>query len=555
MDTFKPKILALFKKGYSKKQFLQDIKAGFIVAIIALPLSIALAIASGVRPENGLYSAIIGGFMVSLLSGSRIQIGGITAATVMTVCTIIEKYGMTGLAVASVMAGIFLIIMGLLKFGSLLRFIPITITTGFTTGIAIGIFTSQIKEFFGLTVEKMPIRILSKWGACLSAYKTVTWTAVAVGVVSILILVIMPKITEKIPNTLVMIVVMTVAVNVLNIPVNTVKSVYGELPAHFPALTIPQFSFDMIQELMAPSLTLAILVAIVSLLSCVVTDGMIGEKHASNTELVAEGVANIFCGFFGAVPVAGAVARSSNSVKNGGRTPVAGLVHSVIVLVMLLVLMPLVGYIPMPSLSALLMVVAYNMINWHEIFYTIKHAPKSDAAVLIATIAMAVFVDLMAAVEIGLLLASVLFMKRMADVTEVQSWTYIDENDDSVDADNINLKVVPKNTFVFEINGPMFFGAADKVMRMVIDTSNDVLIIRMRGVPAMDATALRSLRQVHEQCVKNNIRLIFSHVNEQPMKMMEKAGFVQEMGEENFCACIDDALELAEKTVNALHKK
>lgn len=541
-EVLRPKLISTLKK-YNAEKLLKDIKAGFIVAIIALPLSIALAIASGVRPENGLYSAIIGGFFVSLLSGSRVQIGGITAATVMTVCTIIEKYGMTGLAIASVMAGIILVIMGLFRLGSLLKFIPITITTGFTAGIAIGIFTSQIKEFFGLTVEKMPIRIVEKWVVCLKAYPTVNITAIIVGVISILILVIVPKITSKIPNALVMIVIMTVAVNVLHIDVNTVNSVYGELPAKFPPLVVPTVTFDMIHDLLGPSMTLALLVAIVSLLSCVVTDGMIGKRHDSNMELIAEGIANIFCGLFAAVPVAGAVARSSNSIKNGGKSPIVGIVHSVVVLLMLLVCMPLVGFIPMPSLSALLMVVAYNMINWEEISYALKNAPKSDAIVLFVTIVVSVVIDLMAAVEIGLLLTALLFMKRMADVTTVESWKYIDEDDDP---DSIDLKVVPKYTQVYEICGPMFFAASDKISYIKPNEKCHYLILRMRSVSAIDATAMHRLETLLSSCKRHKITMILSHVNEQPMSIMEKAGFIDKVGKDNFCVHIDDALQRAQ---------
>lgn len=540
-EKLQPTLIKSLKK-YNMQKLMKDIGAGVIVAIIALPLSIALAIASGVRPENGLYSAIIGGFFVSLLSGSRVQIGGITAATVLTVSTIIGKYGMPGLAIASIMAGIILIIMGLCRLGGLLKYIPITITTGFTAGIAVGIFTSQIKEFFGLTVENMPIRILSKWGACIKAFPTFSVWAIAVGVVSIVILVLIPKISERIPNSLVMLVVMTVLVKVLNIPVNTVASVYGELPAEFPKFQIPAITFDMISDLFGPALTLAILVAIVSLLSCVVTDGMIGKRHNSNMELIAEGVANIFCGFFGAVPVAGAVARSSNSVKVGGKSQVVGIIHSIIVCGMLLLLMPLVGYIPMPSLSAFLMVVAFNMINWDEIHYTLRHAPKSDAIVLFATVFMAVVIDLMAAIEVGLLLSALLFMKRMADVTTVQSWKYVDEDDDP---DSIDLKIVPKHTQVFEICGPMFFAASDKLLRISPNEKCKCLIIRMRSVSAIDATAMHRLEYLLENCKKQKITMILSHVNEQPMSIMKKAGFDLQLGEENFCAHIDEALEKA----------
>lgn len=530
-------------KTYNMQKFVKDLGAGFIVAIIALPLSIALAIASGVRPENGLYSAIIGGVFVSLFSGSKVQIGGITAATVMTVCTIINRHGMAGLATASIMAGIFLLIMGACRLGSLLKYIPITITTGFTAGIAIGIFTSQIKEFFGLTIETMPIYVIEKWIACFRNFKSFSWYALTIGFISVVILIIIPRISERIPAALVMIIIMTSIVKLLKIPVNTVGSVYGDLPSQLPSLVLPPFSLNMIIDLFAPSLTLALLIAIVSLLSCVVTDGMIGERHNSNTELIAQGIANIFCGFFQAVPVAGAVARSSYSIKSGGRSQVVGIVHSVIVLGMLLLLMPLVSFIPMPSLSAMLMVVAYNMINWKEIRYAIIHAPKSDAIVLISTISIAFLVDLMAAIEVGILITALLFMKRMAEVTTVQGWKYIEE--DEVE-ENLSLKVIPKNIQIYEIYGPMFFAASDKILSIKPKEENDFLIIRMRGVVSIDATAMHRLEQIYENCKKVHVSLLLAHVNEQPLSIMKKAKFDEKIGEDNFCAHLDDALLRAE---------
>lgn len=552
MGNLSPTLIGSLKK-YNAEKFFKDLKAGFLVSVIALPLSIALAIASGVRPENGLYSAIVGGLFVSLFSGSRVQIGGITAATVMTVCTIIDRYGIVGLCTASIMAGIFLIIMGFCKLGSMLKYIPITITTGFTAGIAAGIFTSQIKEFLGLSVTGMPIRILDKWVACGKAISTFQPLSILVGLISVILLVVIPKITSKVPPQLAMLFLMTSVVYLFRIPVATVGSAYGSLSPSLPQIAFPAFSMDMIEELLAPSLTLALLIAIVSLLSCVVTDGLIGKRHNSNMELIAQGIANIFCGLFQAVPVAGAVARSTVSVKNGGKSQVAGIVHSFFVLLMLLFLTPLISYLPMPSLAAMLMVVAWRMVNWQEIVYTVKHAPKSDAFVLFITIAVAVIIDLMAAIEIGLLMTAFLFMKRMAEVSHVNRWidekgaeeVNDEENDDENDSDNMELKTVPEGTIVYEIWGPMFFAASDKLSAIRPEAKDKCLILRMRSVTAMDATAMHRFEQLYEKCRRYRITMILSHVNEQPMSVMVKACFHDKIGSENICHHIDDALARA----------
>lgn len=554
MDEFRPSIIKSLKK-YNKKSFRKDVFAGLMVAIIALPLSIALAISSGASPEQGLYSAIIGGLAVSLLSGSRVQVGGVTAATAITISTIIGKYGLTGLAVASVMAGFMLIIMGIFRFGSLLKYIPVTITTGFTVGIGFGIFTSQIKDFLGLSIESMPITIVEKWSAYAKAIHTFDITACIFGIASILFLIIWTKLFKKIPSSLAMISVMTIIAWIFKIPVQTIKSSYGELSSKLPTFRIPKFDYVMIQELFSLSLTLAILIAIVSLLSCVVTDGLTGKRHNSNMELVAQGAANILCGLFGALPVAGAVARSTISIRSGGKSQVAGIVHSVIICGILLFLMPIVEYIPMASLSALLIVVSYNMINWKEIHYAIKHAPKADAIVLFVTMCLAIFVNLMTAVQFGLLLAALLFMKRMANVTTVHGWRFLNEENENdekektqyFDFENIDLKVIPKNTQVYELCGPLFFAASDKIRNIAPNAKSNCLILRMRSVNFIDVTAMHRLEHLLEECKKHNITLVLSHVNEQPMSIIRKSGFLAQIGEENICKHIDEALLRAEQ--------
>lgn len=529
------------------QQFGKDVFAGGLVAVIAFPLSVALAIASGMSPERGLYSAVVGGFFVSLFGGSRVNIGGATAATVMTVFTIVEEFGLAGLAIASIMAGIFLIVMGLLRFGALLKYIPRTITLGFTAGIAMGIFSGQLKGFFGFDMGAVPVKVVDKFIAYAGVMHTAALPAVAIGGLAMAILILLPRVTGKIPGSLAAILITTPLAAVTGMDVETIRSVYGELPSHFPGFSVPEISWTMVENLIPSSVTLAILIAIVSLLACVVTDGLTGERHDSNQELIAEGIANIFCGFCGAVPVAGAVARASNSVKSGGRTPVAGMVHSAVVLMILLFLMPLAGYIPIPALSAILIMVAYNMSNWREFVYIAKHAPKSDFAVLAGTFVSGILVDLLFAVEMGVLISAFLFLRRMSDVTHVRGWEYLPEEAASGDGDSesLSLRVVPKHTLVYEIEGPIFFATVDELMRIVAGANTKVIILRMRSVPTIDFTALQSMEKFYDRCKKQHITLIFSHTNPYPYSVMEKAGFVEKVGEDYFCANIDEALELA----------
>ena len=543
MEKLKPKLFSVMKT-YTKEQFVKDVVAGIIVAIIALPLSIALALASGVTPEQGIYTAIFAGFVISFLGGSRVQIAGPTAAFATIVAGIVATNGMEGLIVATVLAGVFLILMGFFRFGSLIKFIPFTITTGFTSGIAVTIFVGQIKDFLGLTVvtDEPLIETMEKLEAVVRFMPTINWQAVVVGVVCMVILIGWPRIEKKIPPSLIAVLVSIAMVKGLGMNVNTIGDLY-EISNKLPAPQMPAFSFDLVKRVLPDAFTIAILAAIESLLSCVVSDSMVNSKHRSNMELVAQGAGNIASALFGGIPATGAIARTAANVKNGGRTPIAGMVHSVTLLLILVVLMPYATLIPMPTIAAILFMVAYNMSEWREFVHLLKTAPKSDIMVLVLTFILTVVFDLVVAIEFGMILAALLFMKRMSDVTEVEGWTYVDPEDDP---DNIGLKAVPKDTFVYEISGPMFFGAADKILKISLDATHTCIILRMRSVNAIDATAMHSLEQLQEKCVKKKIKLILSHVNEQPMRIMEKAGFVEKIGKEYFCEHIDDALAKAE---------
>ena len=552
MKIYKPAILDSLK-GYNKDQLIKDVVAGIIVAIIAFPLSVALAISSGMRPEQGLYTAIVGGVSVALFGGSRVQIGGATAATVMTVFSIIGEYGFEGLAVATILAGLILIIMGLCRVGALLPYIPYSITLAFTAAIGVGIFTGQLKEFFGMKIASLPVKNLSRIVTYAEHIGTVNWQALLVGVIALVILIVWPKINAVIPNSLVAILVTTPMVLLLKMDVNTIQSVYGQLPSNFPKLTVPGFGLELVEAVLPSAVTLAILVAIVSLLSCVVTDGLTGIRHDSNSELIGQGVANIVCGLFGAVPIAGAVARSSVSVKNGGKTPIVGVVHSAVVLVILLVMMPLAGFIPMPTLAAILILVAYNMSNVPAITSLLFKAPKTDAIIFLATFCTGIFVDLMTAIEVGVIITACLFMKRMAEVTSVSGWRYVEDADSIGELTDTKMKgdlaKVPAHTLVYEINGPMFFAASDELLNIRAKDDTMVLIIRMRSVPALDITALNTLRKIYKECEEKGIFLIFSHVLDQPYKTMKKNGFVEAIGDEHFVAKIQDALSLADEKI------
>ena len=541
LNYIKPKLFTTLK-GYTGEQFVKDIISGIIVAIIAMPLSIALAIASGVNPEQGLYTAVVAGFFISFLGGSRVQIGGPTAAFVVIIYGIIAQYGMSGLTVATIMAGLILIIMGLLRFGNLIKFIPKTITVGFTLGIAIGIVTGQIKDFFGLQMGAVPAEFMDKIIAFAGNFHTLSLATLLIGVLALLIQIFWPYLSKKIPGSMVAIIITTVIVSLGKLPVKTIGDLYT-IKAGLPTFTVPDISFDLIHQMISPAFTIAILAAIESLLSCVVSDGMIGGHHRSNAELVGQGVGNIMSALFGGIPATGAIARTAANVKNGGRTPVAGMVHAVTLLLILLFLMPYASLIPMSTLAAILIMVGYNMSGWKTVVRMVRKAPKSDTAVLFITLILTVFFDLVVAIEFGMILASFLFLKRMADVAGIRHWVERPDLDEI--SENTDLKKVPKNAIVYEIFGALFFGDANDFLNVVDEKGKNVLIFRMRNVPAMDISGLEALEEALEICHKRGMTLVLSHVNKQPMKVMEKAGFIEKIGRENLCENIDKALERA----------
>ena len=545
-EKLKPKLFSVMKT-YTKEQFIKDIVAGIIVAIIALPLSIALALASGVSPEQGIYTAIIAGFLISFFGGSRVQIAGPTAAFATIVAGIVAKNGMDGLIVATLIAGALLIIMGLCRLGILIKFIPYTITTGFTAGIAVTIVIGQLKDFMGLTYAEgtVTIETIEKVKAIAEFISTINWMAVLVGVVSLAILIIWPFISKKIPGSLIAVIGGILMVKLLNLPVNTIGDLYT-INSSLPSFHLPHITLSVIRAEFTDGLTIAILAAIESLLSCVVADSMINSRHRSNMELVAQGIGNVGSALFGGIPATGAIARTAANIKNGGRTPIAGMVHSITLVLVLIVLMPYAALIPMPTIAAILFMVAYNMCGWRTFVHLCKTSPKSDIFVLVMTFGLTVVFDLVMAIEFGMLAACVLFMKRMSDEAEVRGWKYFDDDNDP---DAIDLRSVPQQVRVYEISGPMFFGAADRITEITLKDFTKVLVIRMRGVPALDATAMHSLENLLEKCQKSNVELVFSHVNEQPYHTMEKDGFIEKVGADHFCAHIDDALAFATKLI------
>lgn len=547
MHELKPKLFDVMK-GYSKEQLIKDIISGIIVAIIALPLSIALAIASGVGPEQGLYTAIIAGFFISFFGGSRVQIGGPTAAFVVIIYGIVANYGTDGLIVATILAGIILVIMGICHFGSLIKYIPYTITTGFTCGIAVTLFVGQLKDFFGMEMESVPSEFLEKVIAYAKNIHSINLTATLIGLAAVAIMLLWTKITDKIPGSLVAIVVTTAIAYFAKLPVNTIGSVYGQLNSAFPAFHVPSITIELVQQMISPAFTIAVLAAIESLLSAVVADGMIGDTHKSNAELIGQGLGNIFSGLFGGIPATGAIARTAANVRNGGRTPIAGITHCITLTIILLVLMPLAALIPMTTLAAVLLVVAANMADWSSFFRLCKSAPKSDIIVLVITFFLTVFFDLVVAIEIGVVLAALLFMKRMAETADIKAWKYTD-SPDITPGEAEKLRKIPHSISVFEICGPMFFAAADQLLGINSDHRTKAVVIRMRSVPAIDASAMKCLHELAERAKKKNIHLIFSHVNEQPMKVMKKDGFYELIGKENFHENIVDALDYAEALV------
>lgn len=546
MNSLKPMLLTCLK-SYDKSQFIKDVTAGIIVAIIALPLSIALALASGVGPEAGIFTAIVADFVISALGGSCVQIAGPTAAFATIVAGIVARDGMDGLIIATIMAGIFLILMGLFHFGSLIKFIPYTITTGFTSGIAVTIVIGQLKDFFGATYPDgvKPIETTEKMKAFVQNISSVNTDALIVGIVSLAILILAPYIFKKVPGSLIAVIVGILMVQFLPLKVSTIGNLYT-ISNSLPSFHMPAIRFSTISASVSNAFTIAVLAAIESLLSCVVADGMINSKHRSDMELVAQGAGNIASALFGGIPATGAIARTAANIKNGGRTPIAGMVHSVTLITVLVVLMPYAGMIPMPTIAAILFIVAYNMCQWRTFRDLVRTAPKSDILVLIVTFVLTVIFDLVVAIEIGMVLACLLFIKRMSEETHADSWVYTD--DDTPDIDE-HLQKLPLQIRVYEITGPLFFGAADAIEHIVVKDFTSCLVLRMRGVPALDSTAMNALQNLVKTCEGKGITLVFSHVNEQPMHVMEKAGFVELVGKENFQSNISAALKRAEEVI------
>ncbi|WP_270742400.1 SulP family inorganic anion transporter [Holdemanella biformis] len=548
MNSLKPMLLSSLK-SYDKSQFVKDVTAGIIVAIIALPLSIALALASGVGPEAGIFTAIVAGFVISALGGSSVQIAGPTAAFATIVAGIVAHDGMDGLIVATILAGIFLILMGLCHFGSLIKFIPFTITTGFTSGIAVTIVIGQLKDFFGLTYPNgvKPIETVEKFEAVINNFSTINMDAVIVGGVSLAILIIAPYIFKRIPGSLLAVIAGILMVQCLPLKVNTIGNLYTISNA-LPSLRFPSLSLNIIQNALPNALTIAVLAAIESLLSCVVADGMINGKHRSDMELVAQGAGNIASALFGGIPATGAIARTAANIKNGGKTPIAGMVHSITLVIVLVVLMPYAGMIPMPTIAAILFIVAYNMCQWRTFLNLVKTAPKSDVIVLVTSFVLTVIFDLVVAIEVGMVLACLLFIKRMSEETKVNGWTYVDEDTPDVDE---HLQKLPLQIRVYEISGPLFFGAASVIEEIAVKDFTTCLVLRMRSVPALDSTALNALKDLVQVCKSKGITIVFSHVNDQPMKVMEKAGFIELVGKVNFQPSISAALDRAEEVIHS----
>ena len=543
-EKIKPKLFSVMKT-YTWSQFGKDVIAGIIVAIIALPLSIALALASGVEPEQGIYTAIIAGFLISFFGGSRVQIAGPTAAFATIVAGIVATDGMDGLIIATIIAGVILILMGLFRLGSLIKFIPYTITTGFTAGIAVTILIGQIKDFLGLSFPAgtVTIETADKVKAIVSNIGTFNYQALIVGLVSLIVLIVWPFISKKIPGSLIAVLVGIFMVQLLDMKVNTIGNLYT-ISNSLPKLHLPAFSLATIRNELGNGFTIAILAAIESLLSAVVADSMINSRHRSNMELVAQGIGNIGSALFGGIPATGAIARTAANVKNGGRTPIAGMVHAVVLCIVLVVLMPYAAFIPMPTIAAILFIVAYNMCGWRNFVNLCKKAPASDILVLVLTFVLTVVFDLVVAIAVGMIAACVLFMKRMSEEASIHGWKYaLDESEN--DPAGIELREVPHEVRVYEITGPMFFGVAGLVSQISVKDFTKVLIIRMRGVPAIDATAMQSLETLVDTCKEKGVTVIFSHVNQQPRDVMDKDGLTAKVGEQNFCAHIDAALERA----------
>lgn len=555
---FKPRLLQCLK-NYNRKTFVADLMAGIIVGIVALPLAIAFGIASGVTPEKGIITAIVAGFVISALGGSKVQIGGPTGAFIIIIFGIIQQYGMEGLTIATLMAGVFLILFGLLHLGTIIKFIPYPIVVGFTSGIAVTIFTTQVKDLFGLNITSVPSDFIEKWICYFNNFSTVDLWSSVIGIVSVVIIMLTPKVSKKIPGSLVAIIVMTVAALLLKqfAGVESIETIGDRfaISNSLPEATVPALSWETIKNLVSPAITIAILGAIESLLSAAVADGVIGDHHNSNTELIAQGVANLASPIFGGIPATGAIARTMTNINNGGRTPIAGIMHAVVLLLIFLFLMPLAKYIPMACLAGVLVVVSYGMSGWRSFLALMKN-PKSDVTVLLITFFLTIIFDLTIAIEVGLIIACLLFMRRMSETTDVHiisNEINPDDEDSDMHLGNIEHLTIPKGVEVYEINGPYFFGAGNRFEEIMATLGDrpQVRIIRMRKVPFVDSTGIHNLTNLCEMSQKEGIQIVLSGVTEKVHSQLDKAGFYDIVGQDNICSHIDIALNRAKEIINA----
>lgn len=553
-SEFTPKLFSILRKGYTKKQFGNDLMAGVVVGIVALPLAIAFAIASGVSPEKGLITAVVAGLIISVLGGSRVQIGGPTGAFIVIVYAIVQDHGISGLTIATFMAGFIIIGMGLARLGNYLKFIPYPLIVGFTSGIALIIFSSQINDFLGLSIEHVPADFTEKWGVYFANLSQINWVAVALASATVVISLNFRRITSKIPGSIVAIVLGTAVVYFFDLPVDTIESNYGEIPNRISMPSIPEIDFGTIQSLIQPAIAIALLGSIESLLSAVVSDGMTGSRHRSNMELVAQGTANVFSGLFGGIPATGAIARTATNVNNGAKTPVAGIIHAVMLLLIMLIFAPAVKLIPMAVLSGILMVVAWHMGEWHHFVSQLK-SNKLDVVVLLSTFLLTVFFDLVLAIEIGMILSSFIFMKRMSEATSIKdadkAFKFSHDNEELLFEEE--LPVLPKGVLLYEINGPLFFGASQKFQEILTDFNKQpkVLILRMRNVPFIDATGINRLRETCRQLKARGTKILISGANDDVRAELQKSNFDKSVETENFFPTIQEAIKHSEEILSA----
>ncbi|HEV2721828.1 MAG TPA: sulfate permease [Thermoanaerobaculia bacterium] len=552
---FIPKSIVCLREGYTRERFARDLGAGVVVGIVALPLALAFAIASGVAPEHGLYTAVIAGFLISALGGSRVQIGGPTGAFVVIVYGIVSKFGYDGLVVITIMAGALLVILGLARMGALIKYIPYPVITGFTSGIAVIIFSGEVKDFLGLKMDKVPAGFIEKWMAFAEHFQTVSIPTALVAAGTLLVLIVWPRISRVVPAPFVAMIAATIVVSIFHLPVETIGARFGAVPASLPAPHLPSVNWANFREYVSPAVTVALLAAIESLLSAVVADGMIGSRHKSNMELIAQGIANIASPLFGGIPATGAIARTATNIRTGGRTPVAGMTHAVTLLLILVFLGKWAAMVPLASLAAILVVVAYHMSEWRS-FAGLLRAPKSDIAVLVLTFGLTVFVDLTVAVQVGIVVASLLFMKRMSDLTHVQGITEpladVDVHEEITEVRRrkriVDGRVIPAGVEIYEVNGPFFFGAADKIRDTLLEISPrppKAFILRMRNVPAVDATGIHALEQMAKKCHHQGTTMILCEIRPQPLRAIVRAGKLELFGRRNLAKTLEIALQRA----------